>query len=250
MRYVAFCFCLVSSLLQSENKAADYERRVIRGIDYHILIAPPEQVLVIWKDSEGDLVNTFPKAAAAVSRSGKQPLYLMNGGIFEPGCVPSGLLVQNGDELLPLNEKAGKGNFYLEPNGVFLIEQDGTARVVPTGSYAKRKNRVPLFAVQSGPLLLSEGRKHPKFNEGSSSRLHRNGVGVREDGKLIFLMSDFHSPKFPNLWGFAEAFVQLGCKEALFLDGDISQMSFPADPAKPSHNFASIVVVVGANKAK
>ncbi len=240
-----FLLCsLVFLFAAGRSPGADYERREIRGIDYHVLIVSPERVSILWKGADGQLINTFPKAAAAIRKSGATPLYLMNGGIFEPGAVPSGLLVQDGEELLPLNEKSGRGNFYLEPNGVFLIESDGTARVLPTKQYALRKQQVPRVAVQSGPLLLSDGQKHPKFNEGSSARLHRNGVGVRDDGKLVFLMSDFHSPRFPNLWGFAEAFVQLGCREALFLDGDISQMSLLDDPGRASNHFASIIAVL------
>lgn len=57
---------------------------------------------------------------------------VMNGGIFEPGFVPSGLLVQDGVELTPINRNNGEGNFFLKPNGVFLPGPKGAA-VITSG---------------------------------------------------------------------------------------------------------------------
>ena len=46
-----------------------------------------------------------------------------------------------------------------------------------------------------------------------------------------------------NLWDFAGLFLTLGCKDALFLDGDLSQMALsPAAPVE-SNRFGAIFVV-------
>ena len=117
---------------------------------------------------------------------------MMNGGIFEPGGIPSGLLVQDGKEWRPLNRKEGEGNFHLKPNGVFLIGTKGAA-VIRTEEYPPQ-GIVVRHAVQSGPLLPRHGKVHPAFRPQSASRLHRNGVGVTTKGEVVFAMSDFHSP--------------------------------------------------------
>jgi len=172
----------------------------------------------------------------------------MNGGIFEPGCIPSGLLIQDGGELTPVNRKDGDGNFFLKPNGIFLIGSKGAA-VIQTDEYLLPGVEVRQ-AVQSGPLLLRRGKIHPAFNAGSSSRLNRNGVGVAKDGTVVFVMSDFHSPKHPNLHEFAQLFRSQGCEDALFLDGDISQMRSGKDLARPSNQFGSIIAVLESDGDK
>ena len=135
-----------------------------------------------------------------------------------------------------------KGNFFLKPNGVFLISEKG-ARVMEAGKYPPKGEKI-LYAVQSGPMLLEDGKTHPAFNAGSKSRLLRNGVGVAKDGTVIFAISDGKSDKWPNLHGFADLFRSLGCENALFLDGDISQMRFGENLGKQSNQFGSVIAVV------
>ena len=173
---------------------------------------------------------------------------LMNGGIFEPGGVPSGLLIQNGKVLNPVNRNKGEGNFFLQPNGIFLIGSTGAA-VIRTDEYPLKDITIQQ-SVQSGPLLMRQGKVHPAFNANSTSRLHRNGVGVTRKGEVVFAMTDFHSPKFPNLYEFAQLFRTLGCDDALFLDGDLSQMCSGTDLLKTSNNFGSIIAVIGTPKAE
>ena len=54
---------------------------------------------------------------------------------------------------------------------------------------------------------------------------------------------------FPNLFEFAHLFRNLGCEDALFLDGDLSQMSSGANVNKPSSNFVSIVAIPEIKKS-
>ena len=213
------------------------------GVRYFVWKTDAEKVRVIWKDAAGKQLGDFPAAKAYLEGKGEQPLMLMNGGIFEPGAVPSGVMVQEGKALLPVNRKAGKGNFFLKPNGIFLITDKG-ARVMETSKYPPQGETV-IYAVQSGPLLLENGKGHPAFNEGSKSRLLRNGVGVAKDGTVVFVISDSKGQRWPNLYGFAELFRSLGCENALFLDGDISQMRFGERIGERSNRFGSVIAVVG-----
>jgi uncharacterized protein YigE (DUF2233 family) len=228
--------CFFSSLLAApETVTRD-------GVRYFIWKAEPGKVRVLWKDDAGKQLRELPAAKAFLERKGEKPVMLMNGGIFEPGGVPSGVMVQEGKQLLPLNLRDGKGNFFLKPNGVFLISEKG-ARVIEASKYPAAGERI-LYAVQSGPLLLENGKVHPAFNKGSDSRLLRNGVGVAENGTVIFAISDSKGERWPNLHGFADLFRSLGCKDALFLDGDISQMRFGETLGKASNQFGSVVAVV------
>lgn len=223
------------------------EKKVVDGVTYHILEVQPASVRIIWKDGKGTQLRTFPEVARYLAGEGITASTLMNGGIFEPGGVPSGLLIQDGKELRPVNRRNGNGNFFLKPNGIFLIGSKGAA-VVSTEEYPLKDEQIHQ-AVQSGPLLLSHGKTHPRFNGPSKSRLHRNGVGVSKSGKVIFAMTDFHSAKFPNLYEFAQLFRSLGCEDALFLDGDLSQMKSGKDVTKPSNNFGSIISVTETKKS-
>jgi len=212
------------------------------GVRYFIWKAEPGKVRVIWMDDAGKRLRELPTVKAFLERKGEKPLMLMNGGIFEPGGIPSGVMVQGGKELFPVNRRDGRGNFFLKPNGIFLISEKG-ARVIETGKWPPQGEKV-FYAVQSGPLLLDNGKVHPAFNKDSDSRLLRNGVGVAEDGTVVFAISDSKGDKYPNLYGFADLFLSIGCKDALFLDGDISQMKSGEELVKRSNRFGSVIAVV------
>ncbi|MFM7181015.1 MAG: phosphodiester glycosidase family protein [Verrucomicrobiales bacterium] len=218
------------------------EIREIDGVKYHVLITTPESIRLVWKSKDGQPLRLFSAAAEHLEAEGHRVLTLMNGGIFEPGGIPSGLLVVDGKEERPVNRAAGKGNFFLQPNGIFFINDRG-AGVRRTDEWPPADTRVN-WAVQSGPLLLHADRVHPAFNAASANRLHRNGVGVDKAGEVVLLMSDGNSPKFPNLHEFAMAFRHLGCADALFLDGDISQMRSGGDLRRLCNRFGSMIAVV------
>jgi len=239
---LAFALCFTGQSIAAP------EKKIVDGVTYHVLRAPAGSVKVIWKDVDGNQLRTLPEVARYLASEKITVDTLMNGGIFEPGGVPSGLLVQDGKALRPVNRNEGDGNFFLKPNGIFLIGSKGAA-VIRTEEYPLPDVQIQ-YAVQSGPLLLRQGLTHPRFNANSTSRLHRNGVGVSKDGEVVFAMTDFHSPKFPNLYEFAQLFRNLGCEDALFLDGDLSQMRSGADVTRASNNFGSIIAVTEISKVE
>jgi uncharacterized protein YigE (DUF2233 family) len=231
---------LIALMCLTQSNGAP-EKKIIDEVTYHVLTAPVASIKIIWKDDAGKQLRTIPEVTQFYQSKNITIDTLMNGGIFEPGGIPSGLLIQEGKELHPVNRNPGEGNFFLQPNGIFLIHDKGAA-VIRTDEYPLRDKKIQ-HAVQSGPLLLRQGKIHPVFRAESTSRLHRNGVGVAKTGEVIFVITDFKSEKFPNLHEFAELFRKLGCDDALFLDGDISQMRSGADIYKPSNNFGSFIVV-------
>lgn len=222
--------------------ANEPDQREIGGVRYHVVTAAPARVRLMWADDQGRPLRTFAALSDHLAARKLNADLLMNGGIFEPGGIPSGLYVQDGRELRPVNRRAGEGNFFLLPNGIFFLTPD-RAGVVDTAGWPPQAAAIR-DAVQSGPLLLRRGEIHPAFRKNSESRLLRNGVGVSRDGKVVLAITDYRSPRFPNLFEFAQLFRSLGCDDALFLDGDISQIRRKGEFHRPGGQFASFIVVL------
>jgi uncharacterized protein YigE (DUF2233 family) len=70
-------------------------------------------------------------------------------------------VVARAQELAPLNLPAGHGDFYMKPNGVFLVTSTGP-RIVESSKYSAKPGEV-LLATQSGPLLVEHGAIHPRL---------------------------------------------------------------------------------------
>ena len=146
-------------------------------------------------------------------------VFAMNGGMYHDDLSAVGLYVEDGAEAESLKTKPSWGNFGLVPNGVFWVRGQ-RAGVTETLRF-RRRGVKPDFATQSGPMLVIDGRLHPRFKASSRSFKVRNGVGVGEDGRVHFALShgsvNFHS--------FAKMFRDhLATPNALFLDGTISSM--------------------------
>lgn len=73
-------------------------------------------------------------------------------------------------------------------------------------------------------MLVIDGALHPSFVRESDSYNYRNGVGVAEDGRAIFVISN----DAVNFHAFARYFRDIvGVKNALFLDGSVSRLYAP-----------------------
>ena len=145
----------------------------------------------------------------------------MNAGMFDASYAPQSLFIQERRTIKPLDVKAGQGNFYLKPNGVFYLTTDGAARICKTEDFLNPGQVT--YATQSGPLLIIDGNIHPAFQPGSANVQIRNGVGVLPGNRLLFAMS-----KGPvNFYEFANYFPRAGCRNALYLDGFVSRTYAP-----------------------
>ncbi|MER0236872.1 phosphodiester glycosidase family protein [Fulvimarina sp. MAC8] len=172
-------------------------------------------------DGAGKPYETFEKAAASLS--GDVAL-AMNAGMYHEDRGPVGLTVQEGQTVKKAVLGTGSGNFSMRPNGVFYIE-NGRAFVRETERYLK-ENHTPELATQSGPMLLIDGKVHPRFIPDSDSRYVRNGVGVSEDGRTVYLAL---TRKPINFYDFALFFRDtVSVEDALFFDGQVSSLSYPA----------------------
>jgi len=178
-------------------------------------------VAIFHKGDDGKAFGSLEIFGKAMSRQGRPVLLSMNAGMYHEDLTPVGLLVENGQEVAPLNLADGTGNFFLKPNGVFMIGKDGKAAVMETTAFAAARPAA-VFATQSGPMLVIDGRLHPRFEENGTSRYIRNGVGVRNDGTVVLAISRSQV----SLGSFARMFRDvLQCPNALFFDGAISALS-------------------------
>ncbi len=204
------------------------------------VIASPAQVSLHWQDSNGEPYRQLENLRIDLEAQGKEVLMLMNAGIYEPGETPTGLHVENSQQLISLNTRQGEGNFYAQPNGVFFLSSDGSAQILTTETFAATQPDVEL-ATQSGPLLVQQGTITETAAQSKKSTFTRNGVGVLADGQVIFL----YSREKITLHEFANQFVELGAQDALYLDGFVSQLAKP-EPGKPlaKHtDFAAMIAV-------
>ena len=120
----------------------------------------------------------------------------------------------------------GETNFHMKPNGVFWIG-DRAAGVTETSRYLASPPAAR-FATQSGPMLVIDGRIHPRILPTGASQKLRNGVCVRDSVNVVFAISrapvTFHD--------FARLFKDgLNCANALFLDGSVSSLYAPSSGA-------------------
>lgn len=183
------------------------------------------KIKIYWKDEQQEKYKSLGRLKTKLERNGGANLvFAMNGGMYMPNQDPQGLLVLDGEQKKAIDlKKDGYGNFYMQPNGVFLIDKAGKPHVVKSTDYHKYA-AMAKYATQSGPALVTDGVFNPSFNQWSPNTNIRNGVGVTRDGKMVFIIT-----KYPvNLFDFATMFRDVfDCPNALYLDGAISKMYCP-----------------------
>lgn len=180
-----------------------------------------EGIKLYWKDDKKNRFGSIDNLKLWLSKNKQKLVFAMNGGMYKTDNSPQGLFIESNKTLSPLDTLSGAGNFYLKPNGVFYITTNNTAVVCNTIDF--KNNGQIKYATQSGPMLVINNRIHPSFKEGSSNLNIRNGVGILPGNKIVFAMSK----KEINLYDFAKYFKELGCKNALYLDGLVSRTYLP-----------------------
>ena len=188
---------------------------------YRLEKGEDQALRLFWKRPDGTPYASLYALRQDLEARGQQLAFAVNGGIYSREMTPLGLYTQDGETLAPLNRGGGGGNFFLKPNGVFYITDQG-AQVVMADTY-QPAGRV-LLAIQSGPMLVIKGELHPRFIPDYESRYVRNGVGVDRAGRVVFAISDGEV----NFHDFGTLFRdRLDCPNALYLDGQISGMYLP-----------------------
>jgi prepilin-type processing-associated H-X9-DG protein len=197
-----------------------------------------DELRLVLRGADGQTLRSLPALEAALGKDAARIRFAMNAGMYDEEGAPIGLFVADGKEIKPINRREGSGNFHLMPNGVFALAQDGKLSVTPSKEY---KLRSPRWATQSGPMLLIDGKLHPKFDKDGESQLIRNGVGVKDAKTAFFVISED-----PVSFGrFARFFRDaLGAGNALYLDGSVSSLWDPGAERQDAYSQLGPMVAI------
>jgi uncharacterized protein YigE (DUF2233 family) len=180
------------------------------------------QLRLFFADRDGRPYESFSTLSAALKSQGDVLAFAMNAGMFGPDFRPIGLYIEGGRQLSAANTRSGPGNFHMKPNGVFYFDST-TAGILETSRFLKSGLK-PEYATQSGPMLVIDGKLHPKIEASGTSAKIRNGVGVKDGHTVVFAISE----EPVTFYEFATLFRdRLGCPNALFLDGSVSSLYAP-----------------------
>ncbi len=210
---IILCFYFV---LSCNRKAEHEDNFVIFKVNPKV-----ENVSFYWKDDDGTIFKSINKLKRKIEQDKKGLKFAMNGGMFNINNIPKGLYIENFKILHHLDTLSGKGNFYLQPNGVFYLTKNKDAEITETKRFVFNSNIK--YATQSGPVLLIHGKINPIFKKDSKNTNIRNGVGILKNGNIVFIMSKTEV----NFYNFASVFKNAGCEKALYLDGYVSRTYYP-----------------------
>jgi uncharacterized protein YigE (DUF2233 family) len=187
-------------------------------------------------------LRSFGRLEEDLGEASRSVRFATNAGMYDEDGAPIGLYVENGRQLKKLNLRKGPGNFHLSPNGVFAMDAEQRMSIAPSSSVTKKSGDL-IWATQSGPMLVIDGKLHPKLAENGESRLVRNGVGVRGPRQAYFVISE----EGVSFGRFARFFRDaLGCRNALYLDGSVSSLWDPAAGRQDPYSLLGPMIVVFA----
>lgn len=216
-------FFVVSGLLMTACSGAPQqpeacETRTFEGAHFTVcgFDSKTQHLRLAWRAIDGTAFRGFASLSRNVAEA--DVAFAMNAGMFDAAGSPIGLYIENGQELHAVSTADGPGNFHLKPNGVFWIDAAGDPHVVTTDAYLAA-NPKPVWATQSGPMLVIDGQLHPAFSDDGDSRYVRNGAGASGDHTAWFVISDE-----PVSFGKMARFFRDDLKSlnALYFDGAVS----------------------------
>lgn len=236
-----------------------------RGVAYAWVRADPARVRVqaYWKDENGRAIGGLQRLEGWLRGRGEGMIAGMNGGIFHTDGTPAGLLVSEGAVQDPLNEHAAaptpaeRGNFYVQPNGVFFATREGALHVTTTAGARPFLGRMAA-ATQSGPLLLQGGRLTPAFRSADTlsawtgtaaqrareiprSAPTRNAVCIGRDGLLYLVLTQGPVRGDPFARFLRD---RLRCRDALFLDGSFSALHVPGRRTERRTDLVTLIALL------
>jgi uncharacterized protein YigE (DUF2233 family) len=229
LRFVAPSWMSIFALIAASASGAEnggpcrpvtYERNSYVVCQFDLRHYTPK---LFWKQPNGEPYGSLKNIPRRGDSDTRQLVFATNGGMYQSDRSPVGLHIENGRELVGANTAAGTGNFYIKPNGIFYVSGEN-AGILETRLFLRRRPHSDI-ATQSGPMLVINGGINSKFLPISNSRKIRNGVGVQDDHRVVFVISND-----PVTFGeFAQFFRDaLHCSNALYLDGSISSIYAPS----------------------
>ena len=212
---------LVALCLPGMAQAVTCRDDIFEDASYSVCEVAPGEDLRLFLNGPDGPYGSFAALVTGLEPTGLTLDFAMNAGMFHEDLAPVGLYIENFQQKARIVTSDGPGNFGLLPNGVFCV---GDSFAVIESRAFKAAPPACRYATQSGPMLVIDGALHPSFVRESDSYNYRNGVGVAEDGRAIFVISN----DAVNFHAFARYFRDIvGVKDALFLDGSVSRLYAP-----------------------
>jgi uncharacterized protein YigE (DUF2233 family) len=212
---------LVALCLPGMAQAVTCRDDIFEDASYSVCEVAPGEDLRLFLNGPDGPYGSFAALVTGLEPTGLTLDFAMNAGMFHEDLAPVGLYIENFQQKARIVTSDGPGNFGLLPNGVFCV---GDSFAVIESRAFKAAPPACRYATQSGPMLVIDGALHPSFVRESDSYNYRNGVGVAEDGRAIFVISN----DAVNFHAFARYFRDIvGVKNALFLDGSVSRLYAP-----------------------
>jgi uncharacterized protein YigE (DUF2233 family) len=193
-----------------------------------------QELKLYWKNEANENFKSILNLKLWIEKKNKKLLFAANAGMYKTDNSPLGLFIEDKKIISPLNKANATGNFYITDDNVPFICT--TSKFLNNGKIK--------YATQSGPMLVIDGRIHSAFTKGSANVNIRNGVGILPDNTIIFAMSK----KEISFYDFANYFKNMGCKNALYLDGFVSRTYLPEQNWIQTDGNLGVIIGVTANK--
>lgn len=225
----ALLFLVVSDVMLAACSSAPQqppacEARTFEGAHFTVCSfdSKTQGLRLAWRAIDGAAFRGFEALSRTTAEA--DVAFAMNAGMFDAAGSPIGLYVEDAQELHAISTADGPGNFHLKPNGVFWIDKADDPHVTATDDYLAAKPE-PVWATQSGPMLVVNGNLHPAFSADGDSRYVRNGVGISGDHTAWFVISE-EPVSFGKM---ARLFRDdLKSANALYFDGAVSSLWAPS----------------------
>ena len=135
--------------------------------------------------------------------------FVVNGPLVGRDGLPVGGYIDNGTQRKDwVDPRNYDGNFSIE-NGFFGVDKNGHPFLV------RDEKDIPkdvLWAFQNGPILVENSIN---INNNSESKHRRSGIGFNKKGEIFIIVS----LEPITLKKFSELFTNIGCTNAIYLDG-------------------------------
>lgn len=149
---------------------------------------------------------------------------IVNAGLVHPngslvGAIVDGKQANAGERIpqtiKPIPPDPVGGNFALK-NAIIGLDENEQMRIFKYGDPVLDKTKF-IWAFQNGPyLLIDDVNDH---NPESTNKFIRTGLGYNDANELVFIKSS----QPVSFYEFAQIFKTEGCKNAIYLDGNVEK---------------------------
>lgn len=210
MKLLFLLLLVLATLSAATANPVSYSRGSIAGATVHHVVIDPTQVDITLGLPQDGIGHS--ESFSSITKRTK-PLAAITGGFFDTKTLfPIGDVVLDGKILY---------DGYVGP--AFVVLQDGTPQIISEEDYKQMPKFGLRCAIQTGPTLVKDGKQSIHLStEGFTSYLLqpaiRTAIGLTAEHKLVMVAVT----SVVSLDKLSEIMIQLGCVQAVALDGGAS----------------------------